>query len=86
MNDRIYFTRANKEKAATPEEIRVFEKSALADFDKGKEVYIIEKFPKKFFYFATKIKIEKVEEPISTLSAASNSMLFKVVSANSLYE
>ncbi len=86
MSDRIYFTRANKEKEADEDEIRSFEKSALSDFKRGKEVYIIEKFPKKFFHLATKIRIEKVVERVSSLSPLSNSRLFRVISANSIYE
>jgi hypothetical protein len=86
MDDTIYFTRLNKEKEASEDEIKSFEKSAISDFSKGKEVYIIEKFPKKFFYFATKIKIEKVVDPVPSLSTLSNSRLFKVVSTGSIYE
>jgi|SRR3989338_5124414 len=85
MNDKIYFTRANKEKEADEDEIKSFEKCALSDFKRGNEVYIIEKFPKKFFHLATKIKIEKVVENVSSLSPISNSRLFRVVSANSIY-
>ncbi len=84
-DNKIYFTRYNKELEATEDEIKRFEKSALSDFDRGKQVFIIEKFPKKFFNLATKIKLEKVEEPDSTLSELSNSRLFKVVSAFSIY-
>lgn len=80
IDNKIYFTRFNKGKAASEEEIQLFEKSALSDFTRGKEVYIIEKFPKKFFSHATKIRLEKVDEPVSSLSALSNSRLFKVVS------
>lgn len=86
MDNKIYFTRVNKEKAANEDEIKRFEKSAISDFSRGKEVYIIEKFPKKFFHLATKIRIEKVVDPVSSLSALSNSRLFRVVSANSMYE
>lgn len=86
MNNRIYFTRPNKEKEANEDEIKSFEKSALSDFKRGKEVYIIEKFPKKFFHLATKIKIEKVVGRVSSLSPLSNSRLFRVLSANSIYE
>jgi len=85
MSNRIYFTRANKEKEADEGEIKSFEKSALSDFKRGKEVYIIEKFPKKFFHLATKIRIEKVVGNVSSLSPLSNSRLFQVFSANSIY-
>lgn len=80
IDNKVYFTRFNKGKEASEDEIQRFEKSALSDFSRGKEVYIIEKFPKKFFSYATRIRLEKVEEPVSTLSAVSNSRLFKVVS------
>ena len=86
MDNKIYFTRLNKGKPATEDEIKRFEKSALSDLGRRKEVYIIEKFPKKFFYFATKIRLEKVVESVSSLSAVSNSRLFKVVSTHSIYE
>jgi len=85
MDNRVFFTRPNKGKEASEEEIRRFEKSALSDFSQGKEVFIIEKFPKRFFHHATKIRLEKVTEPIPSLSALSNSRLFKVVSTYSLY-
>lgn len=84
--NKIYVTRQNKEKEANEEEIKDFEKTAMADFKKGKDVYLIEKFPKKFYYFATKIRIEKVVEPVSSLSAVSNSRLFKVISTDNIYE
>ena len=85
MGSKVYFTRPNKGKEASEDEIKSFEKSALADFSQGKDVYIIEKFPKRFFHFATKIQIEKVIEPVSSLSAVSNSRLFKVVARHGLY-
>ena len=85
MGNDIYFTRVNKGKEANEDEIRKFEKSALSDFGRGNKVFIIEKFPKKFFQLATRIKIEKVVEPVSSLSVLSNSRLFKVVSANIIY-
>lgn len=86
MDNKVYFTRFNKEKEANEDEIRRFEKSALSDFGRGKEVYIIEKFPKKFFQLATKIRIEKVAETVASLSAISNTRLFKVISTCSIYE
>lgn len=79
IGNKVYFTRFNEDKIASENEIHSFEKSALSDFTRGKEVYIIEKFPKKFFGYATKIKLEKVEESVSSLSAIANSRLFKVV-------
>ena len=82
----IYFTRENKNKEASAEEIRKFERSAISDFGRGNRVFIIEKFPKKFYQLSTRLKLEKVMEPVSTLSGLSNSRLFKVVSANSIYE
>jgi len=85
FND-IYFTREKKNQEASVEEIQKFERSAIMDFGRGNRVYIIEKFPKKFYQLATRIKLEKVMEPVATLSELSNSRLFKVVSANSLYE
>jgi len=86
LSNKVYFTRPNKDTEASEDEIKDFEKSAIANFSKGKEVFIIEKFPKKFFYFATKIRIEKVAENVSTLSVVSNSRLFKVFSTYSMYE
>lgn len=86
MDNKIYFTRINKEKGAGEDEIKRFEKSALSDLGRGKDVYIIEQFPKKFFCFATKIRLEKVAEPVSSLSELSNSRLFRVVSTHSMYE
>lgn len=86
INNKIYFTRPNKDKEASEDDIKQFEKTAIADVNRGKEVYIIEKFPKKFFYMATKIRIEKAEENVASLSALSNSRLFRVFSNNSLYE
>ena len=85
IND-VYFTRENKNIEANSEEVLKFERSAVLDFGRGNRVFIIEKFPKKFFQFATRIKLEKVIEPLSTLSPLSNSRLFKVVSANSIME
>ena len=86
INNKIYFTRPNKDEEANEDDIKSFEKTAIADVNRGKEVFIIEKFPKKFFYMATKIRIEKVDEPVAALSDLANSRLFKVVSNNSLYE
>lgn len=86
LSNKIYLTRPNKDIEANEDDVKRFEKFALADFKMGKDVYIIEKFPKKFYYFATKIRIEKVVEPISSLSAVSNSRLFKVISTSSIYE
>ena len=86
MDNNIYFTRPNKEKEASESEIKSLEKFRMSYLNRGKEVYIIEKFPKRFFYFATKIKLEKVAEPVSSLSALSNSRLFKVILTNNVYE
>ncbi|MDO8625769.1 MAG: hypothetical protein Q7R47_06815 [Candidatus Diapherotrites archaeon] len=86
MDNKIYVTRENKERVATEDEIKRFEKSALADFAKGKDVYLIEAFPNKFFGYATKIRLERVMIGISTLSDESNSHLFKVVATGSIYE
>ncbi|HIH33534.1 MAG TPA: hypothetical protein HA227_04780 [Candidatus Diapherotrites archaeon] len=85
MRKDVYFTRTHKGKEANEDEVREFERSALSDFGRGNKVFIIEKFPKKFFQLATRIKLEKVDEPVSSLSALSNSRLFRVVSANSIY-
>lgn len=85
MDNKIYLTRFNKGKEANEDEVKRFEKSALSAFARGKEVYIIEKFPKKFFQLATKIRIEKVVDNVSSLSALSNSRLFKVVLTGSIY-
>ncbi len=85
MGSRIYITRPNKAKEANQDEIKQFEKTALSYAGRGNQVYLIERFPKKFFQFATKIKIEKVIEPISSLSALSNSRLFKVVLTHNTY-
>jgi len=85
MGTRVYVTRPNKEKEADQDEIKKFEKSALSYFGRGNQVYIIEKFPKKFFQLATKIRIEKATEPVSSLSALSNSRLFKVILTNKFY-
>ena len=78
VDNKIYFTRQNKEEEATEENIRHFEKSAISDVQRGKEVFIIEKFPKKFFQLATRIRIEKVVENIPSLSVKSNTRLFKI--------
>ena len=86
MDNKIYFTRTNKDQEANEEEIKRFEKSALADFGRGNEVFIIEKLPKKFFHYATKVRIEKVDESDPSLSELSNSMLFQVFSTHSMYE
>ena len=86
MPNEIYFTRYNKDQEATGDDIRRFEKSAISDMGRGKKVFIIEKFPKKFFQLATKIRIEKVEEKVSSLSVASNSRLFKVIRTGSILE
>lgn len=86
MDNMIYFTRPNKEKEASEDEVKSFEKYATSDFNRGKEVYIIEKFPKRFFYFATKIRLKKVVDYVSSLSALSNSRLFKVIFTNNIYE
>ena len=84
--NQIVFTRNNKETPANEEEIKQFEKTALSGFGRGKEVFIIEQFPKSFFYFASKIRLEKVAAPVSTLSEQSNSRLFKVLSTHSMFE
>ncbi|MBI4053225.1 MAG: hypothetical protein HY394_04260 [Candidatus Diapherotrites archaeon] len=84
-SNRIYLKRPNDEKEASEDDIRQLERSAIAGFNMGKEVYIIEKFPKKFFYFATKIRIEKVADRVASLSAVSNSRLFRVVPSHSVY-
>ncbi|MBU0635653.1 hypothetical protein KKE06_01375 [Candidatus Micrarchaeota archaeon] len=86
MDNEVYLTRVNKNKAAGEDEIKRFEKSALSSANRGKKVFLIEQFPKQFWYFATKIRLEKVIEPVSSLSKLSNSRLFKVVSTNSMYE
>ena len=86
MDNKIYFTRRNKGKEATNENIRHFEKSALSDIQRGKEVFIIEKFPKKFFQLATRIRIEKVVENVPLLSSRANARLFKVFRTGSIYE
>ncbi len=86
MDNKIYLTRRNEELVATEDDIKLFEKSALFEFAKGNDVYIIEKFPIKFFGHATKIRLQKVSVPVSSLSEESNSRLFKVVSAHSIYE
>ena len=86
MDNKIYFTRPNSTQEATEDEVKRFEKSALADFSRGKEVYIIEQFPRKFFGYATKIRLEKVIEPTIALSPVSNSFLYRVVSTHSMYE
>lgn len=85
IND-IYFTRENKNTEANAEEVQKFERSALLDFGRGNRVFLIEKFPKRFYQLATRIKLEKVNEPVLTLSALSNSRLFKIVTANSIYD
>lgn len=86
MDNKIYFTRTKKDVVADEDEIFRFEKSALSDIGRGKDVYIIEQFPKKFFNYAAKIKLEKVTEQDITLSELSNSRLFRVTSRHSLYE
>ncbi len=85
MDNKIYFTRHNKEKEANTDDIRRFEKSAIADICRGKEVFIIEKYPKKFFQLATRIRIEKAVETVASLSATSNARLFKVILTGSIY-
>ena len=86
MMNKVYFTRAKKNEIADEDEIFRFEKSALSDIGRGKDVYIIEQFPKKFFHYAGKIKLEKVTEPDATLSEADNLRLFRVTSRHSMYE
>lgn len=86
MDNAVYCTRLHEDKAADQDEIKRFEKTALSNFNRGKKVFLIEQFPKQFWYFATKIRLEKVEQPVATLSAVSNSRLFKVISTNSIYE
>lgn len=85
MDNKIYFTRLNKDKAAGEDEIKRFEKSALSDLGRGKDLYIIEQFPKSFFYFASKVKLEKTVDAVSSLSELSNSRLFRVVTTHSMY-
>ena len=85
ISNKIYLKRPNDENEANEDDIRQLERSAIAGFNMGKEVYIIEKFPKKIFYFATKIRIEKVVDRVKSLSALSNSRLFKVVPSHSVY-
>lgn len=86
MDNIVYHTRSNKDVAASEDDVKRFEKTALADFARGKKVYLIEAFPKKFFYYATKIRLEKVSEPVASLSELSNSQLFKVVSTHNIYQ
>jgi len=86
LDNRVYYTRPNKEKAATEDEIIRFEKFVLADIHRGKQFFIIEEFPIKFFGYATKIRLQKVMEPVGTLSEESNGRLYKVVSTSSIYE
>ena len=86
MGEKIYFTRPNKDQEANAEEVKSFEKSALSNFKRGNEVYIIEKFPRQFFQFSTKIKMEKITDPVPTLSPLSNSRLYRAVSTHSIYE
>lgn len=86
MQHQVFFTRPNKDVAASQEDILRFEKSALSDLGRGKEVYIIELFPRRFFSYAVKIRLEKVVEPIASLPALSNQHLFRVFSTNSIYE
>ncbi len=84
MGINIYLTRPNKETEADEDDIKRFEKSAISNFNLGNRVYLIEKFPKKFFQLATKIRIEKASEHFSSLSEQSNSMLFKVFLTNNI--
>lgn len=86
MDNKIYFTRFNRGKEANEDEVKRFEKSAISDIGRGKQVYIIEKYPKKFFQLATRIRIEKVAETVASLSAISNARLFKVILTGSIYE
>lgn len=86
MDNKIYFTRTKKDEPADEEEIHRFEKSALSDIGRGHDVYIIELFPKRFFNYAIKIKLEKVTEIDSSQSEDANSRLFRVTSRHSLYE
>ncbi len=85
MVNTVYFTRHNKEEEANADDIRRFEKSAISDIGRGKIVFIIEKYPKKFFQLATRIRIEKVVEKVASLSALSNSRLFKVILTGDIY-
>lgn len=86
MDNKIYLTRPNKENAATEDEVKGIEKSALSEFSRKKDVYIVEKFPIRFFQYATKIKIEKVSEPDATLSELANTQLFKITTTNNIFE
>ncbi len=86
MTNKVFFTRPNNEQEASEEEVIRFEKSALADVHRGRDVYIIEQFPRKFFGYATKIRLEKVIQPVATLSELSNSRLYRVVSTHNIYE
>lgn len=79
MDNRIYITRMNKDEQANSDDIRRFEKSAISEIGRGKKVFIIEKFPQKFFQLATRVRIEKTVEKVASLSAASNAKLFKVL-------
>ncbi len=82
----MYCTRQNKGVEATEDDIRRFEKSAIANIGQGKEVYLIEKYPKRFFHRATRIRIEKVAEKVASLSKGSNARLFKVFLTGNIYE
>jgi len=85
QGNKVYLTRPNKEKAASEDEIRQLERSANSYFNMGKEVYIVEKFPKNFFYFATKIRLQKVVDRVKSMPAISNAMLFRIVPSNSMH-
>jgi hypothetical protein len=85
MDNKVYLTRANKEKVATEDEVKQFEKSAIAQLSKGKDVYLIEAFPNKFFGYATRIRLEKEVVSVSTLTETANTQLFKVVATGNIY-
>lgn len=85
MDNKVYLTRNNKNREADGDDIKRFEKTAIADINRGREVYLIEKYPKKFFQLATRIRIEKVAEIVASLPAISNARLFKVFLTNSIY-
>ncbi len=86
MTETVYLSRPNREKEASGDDILQFENSALSLLRRGKDVYTIEAFPKRFFHYVSRIRLEKVDRVLPDLSALENAQLFKVVFSGSMYE
>lgn len=86
MQRRVFLPKLRQGKHASGEDILRFEALAVYNLREGREVFTIEPFPKRYFYYLSKIRLEKVVERDPTLDDASNAQLFRVVLTGNIYE